>query len=247
MDNDDILALTGGLPPSAFQLNSPACSDSVAARDPHDCPRLIQEDHDSPIYINDMFVIGPYGFYLNTSVHPTSHSANERCIEQQPLHLQEEHRCITNMVQMDASFIQSPPERPMSTYCNVVPRESGPISEEDVCSSEGAQKRFRPSQAVREILEEHFLLEPNPSKNELDSIAQKTKMTYQRVRTWFRNKRRRIRPEGNKPAAHTFTTANIVRSGHSSEAGLQRFASAHGRQFRSATNRTRQGQPLLVP
>jgi hypothetical protein len=59
-----------------------------------------------------------------------------------------------------------------------------------------APSRNRPLKAVRAILEDSFKMEVYPDKTETDTIAQRTKMTFKQVRQWFRNKRRRTKPEG---------------------------------------------------
>ena len=48
----------------------------------------------------------------------------------------------------------------------------------------------------RKILESYFKVELYPDKKEIETIANKSRLSFKQVRQWFRNKRRRTTPEG---------------------------------------------------
>lgn len=57
-------------------------------------------------------------------------------------------------------------------------------------------RRKQPSAQAKEILEAALRLELYPDKKETERLAERAQMTFQQVRDWFRNQRRRRPTEG---------------------------------------------------
>jgi hypothetical protein len=179
MPASDILASTGGLPPSAFQLL------------PHPEPygSTVGLDHDTTDYQNDfsLFTFGSAedGTFRNvqTYLHPTDSSdmASQGLFQN-----------ISTAIAAGESVLAIEPSSPCIG-------ESKPTNQVGVSSKSGvfpAQKqagkrRFRLPKQVTEVLDEQFHIEPYPDKSEISSIAKLAKMTAKQVKTWFSNKRSR--------------------------------------------------------
>lgn len=70
--------------------------------------------------------------------------------------------------------------------------------------------RSKPSMEAKRILERSFKMELYPDKKETQTIAARANMTFEQVRQWFRNKRRRTPPTGMLTMLMSFITcANL--------------------------------------
>jgi hypothetical protein len=182
MDNRKILALTGGLPPSAFSLDYNI--EDLLEWGFEEPPAPLCGETTSSALGTDTFCSKPEDHALNeTSTEDAKQDNGALCSR---------FKEQSSLIPTSTSSVTGMPldEETMSKgggHAHSRPKAGRGLS---------VKKRFRPSTTVRKLLEAHFTLEANPNTRETSSIACKAKMTVKQVRTWFRNKRRRTRPEG---------------------------------------------------
>jgi hypothetical protein len=189
-----IFQQTGGLPPSAFDLDFGALP--FVCNSDHDALPLATVSSQDTIPESCLFCRVPHEDCdcLTQTFHPSTgpdYSDHDKSL----VHKTQKFNSLAGLAadcgtNQSTGYVLQPSQ--LSDISSYLEGQEAPVEESTTWETKNLDlKRFYISKDSKVLLEEAFRMQPYPENNQFESLAHRTYLTIKQVKTWFTNTRTR--------------------------------------------------------